>query len=398
MFGLPYWLLVIPVLGFLVLIHELGHFITAKYFRIAVTEFGIGFPPRLFGVRIGETLYSVNAIPLGGFVKMVGEEDPEHPRSFANQSIIKRVVVLCSGSLMNLLFPIIVFSLIFALPHKVWSGSIAVTGVAPKSPAALAGLKPGDTILKIGDKTVVNHIELVKEVMTNVKSQTKITVRRGAAVSGLSSSPELSPVEELVLIPRLNPPEYLVVSDDKITSADEINLREARQYNAQLSVGDIMMQGPVGIMIETQNLKSVSRRHSIWTAIPMSLTQIESIIIITKNGILGWLTGGRDPGFTGPVGIAQITGQAAKAGLSTTLELMALISISLGVFNLMPIPALDGGRLMFVILEWARKGKRISPDKESKFHLLGFIFLITIILFISYKDILHILNGDSFVR
>ncbi len=398
MFGLPSWLMVIPVLGFLVLIHELGHFVTAKYFRIMVTEFGFGFPPRLFGVRIGETLYSLNAIPLGGFVKMVGEEDPEHPRSFANQSIVKRTIVLCSGSLMNLLFPIIVFTLIFALPHEILSGNIQITGVAPKSPAALAGLRPGDTILKIGDKNVLNHIELIREVMTSVESQTKITVRRGPVIRGLNSSPEVSPVEEIFLTPRMIPPKYLVVSDNKITNTDEINLREAKRYNAQLNIGDIMTQGAVGIMIETQNLKSVTKRHPIWTAIPMSLIQIESIIIITKNGIVAWMTGGPDPGFAGPVGIAQMTGQAARAGLSPTLELMALISISLGVFNLMPIPALDGGRLMFVILEWVRKGKRISPEKESLFHLLGFIFLIAIILFISYKDILHILNGDSFVR
>ena len=134
--SIPAWLLIVPVLGFLVFVHELGHFVTAKWFGIKVTEFGFGFPPRMFGVRRGETIYSINWIPLGGFVKMVGEEDPSEPRSFARQSVAVRSIVLVAGSFMNVMVPIVIFTILFILPHDtVVGGSVVVSAVAPSSPA-----------------------------------------------------------------------------------------------------------------------------------------------------------------------------------------------------------------------------------------------------------------------
>ena len=139
MFGLPGWLLIVPVLGFLIFIHELGHFATAKWFGIKVTEFGFGFPPRIFGVRYKETVYSLNWIPLGGFVRMVGEEDPTHPRSFAGQAVWKRAIVLVAGSAMNLAFPIVVFATLFTLPHD----TVVGTGHDKGSIAGLPGARGG---------------------------------------------------------------------------------------------------------------------------------------------------------------------------------------------------------------------------------------------------------------
>ena len=124
---MPSWLLVIPLLSLLVFIHELGHFLTAKKFGIKVTEFGFGFPPRLWGITIGETRYSINLIPLGGFVKMVGEEDPTEPRSFARQSVLKRSIVLTAGSFMNLLLPIFIFTIILTLPHDTLVGTTTIS-------------------------------------------------------------------------------------------------------------------------------------------------------------------------------------------------------------------------------------------------------------------------------
>ena len=397
MFGLPAWLLVIPVLGFLIFIHELGHFLTAKWFGIEVTEFGFGFPPRLFGIRKGETIYSINAIPLGGFVKMVGEEDPTHPRSFARQSVFKRSIVLSAGSFMNLLFPIVVFTVLLMLPQDTVVGAVSITGVAPRSPAAEAGLRPGDTILSIDGRSVDNHFDLIKQVMTKLGSPIEISVRRGMIVSGLSSSPEFSSVDALTVVPRLNPPEFRVV--EEVTDPDkEVTLREARRYNAQLKVGDAMTQGAIGVMIGTANPRVVKKSYPFWEAVPMSVDQIRDVLIITKNGIARWIAGGPDPGFTGPVGIAQVTGEAAKAGVSPTLQFMALISISLGIVNILPIPALDGGRLLFVFIEWVRRGKRVSPQREGLVHLIGFVVLISFIVFISYRDIIRLLNGESFIR
>ena len=117
MFDLPNWLLIFPVLGSLIFVHELGHFVTAKRFGVRVIEFGFGFPPRIFGVQYGETLYSINWIPIGGFVRMAGEEDPSEVRSFARLSVPKRVVVLVAGSFMNLVVPVVIFTILFMLPH-----------------------------------------------------------------------------------------------------------------------------------------------------------------------------------------------------------------------------------------------------------------------------------------
>jgi regulator of sigma E protease len=122
------------------------------------------------------------------------------------------------------------------------------------------------------------------------------------------------------------------------------------------------------------------------------------ILKITKNGFARWFSGGPDPGLTGPIGIARVTGEVAEAGISPVFELMALISISLAIMNILPIPALDGGRLMFVIIEWVRRGKRIPPQKEGLVHLVGFALMIGFIVVISYFDIARILSGDSFFR
>ena len=192
MFGLPGWLLIVPVLGFLIFIHELGHFATAKWFGIKVTEFAFGFPPRIFGVRYGDTVYSLNWIPLGGFVRMVGEEDPTHPRSFAGQAIWKRAVVLVSGSVMNLAFPIAVFATLFTLPHDTVVGTVTIMGVSPDSPAQEAGLRPGDMVLEVQGKRVANHRELVLVVMSRLGRPTEFTIRRGLIVTGLAFSPELA--------------------------------------------------------------------------------------------------------------------------------------------------------------------------------------------------------------
>ena len=201
MFGLPGWLLIIPILGFLVFIHELGHFVTAKWFGIKVTEFGFGFPPRIFGVRYRGTLYSLNWVPLGGFVRMVGEENPKHPRSFARQAVWKRVIVLTAGSFMNLVFPIIVFTVLFTLPHDTVVGTVVISGVSPGSPAQAAGIRPNDSMLEIEGNKINNHLELVRAVTLRLGKVTEFTVRRGTIVTGIPFSPELAPVEKITLVP-----------------------------------------------------------------------------------------------------------------------------------------------------------------------------------------------------
>ena len=566
MFGLPAWLLVFPVLGFLVFIHEMGHFLTAKWFGITVKEFGFGFPPRLVGIRFspGGTIYSINWIPLGGFVRMVGEhgegieegryvrQKPEksvilvrgrhnHPDfyglfavprdasqedirrsyvelvelinlrepdrrdrmlhtlqiayselsnperraaydelikdvemgpadppdhyglldvplkaskeeidegyeelkelinnknpdnragllryaehahsvlsdpgarvsydrrlsavvpaevSFADQSVLKRAIVLCAGSVVNLIFPVIVFAVLFALPHDVPSGKVVITAVAPGSPAELAGVTSGDTVIAVNGNELDTHGDLVQEVMSSLGSPTELTLQRGVFITGNPApQPTSGSHETVTLVPRVKPPKLEVV--ERVTDpAREVSLTDARRYQPDLQVGDTLTQGAMGVMLGTFETRMVQRDYSVFRAIPMSFQQMWDVLTLTRTSLVRWASGGPDPGLSGPVGIARVTGQVAQVGLSPLLQLTAIISISLGIVNLLPIPALDGGRLMFVIIEFLRGGKPISPRREGMAHLVGFLVLIGLIVVVSYFDIIRLINGDSVI-
>ena len=397
MFGLPTWLLIFPVLTLLVFVHELGHFAMAKRFGIKVTEFGFGIPPRIAGFRYGETIYSINWIPIGGFVRMMGEEDPTDPRSLARQAVWKRAIVLVAGSFMNLLLPLVIFTTLFALPHDVLVGKVMITGVVPGSPAQAAGLRPGDVIYEVDGRRVDNTGELVQRVTAKLGRATELTVARSSIVPGLSRSPDLVAVDKITVVPRLNPPKLTVV-ESVSDPLREVSLGEARRLDSDARLGDTFRQGAVGVYIATASAHVVQRRFPIWEAVPMSLSKMWDILVINKNGIARWIVGGDDPGLVGPIGIAQVTGEVAKVGLSPIFELTAWLSIFLGIFNILPIPALDGGRLLFVAIEWVRRGKRVSPKREGLVHLVGFGALIALIAVMSYFDVVRILSGGSLLR
>ncbi len=345
------------VLAVVIIAHELGHFTTAKAAGIRVDEFGLGFPPRLLSVKWGETRYSLNAIPLGGFTKMSGEEDPNVPRSLASKSKGIRLLVLGAGSLMNAILPIFLFSIAFMIPHDTVTEPVVVAKVAPDSPAVMAGIEAGDTILSADNKAVRNISDLHRYIHLNLGKETALVISRGDSAT-----------EEVHVIPRWKPPPG---------------------------------QGAIGIEIDLEaarlNRTTVRQSYPFWKAIPMGAAACLETFVLFKNEIQRWFIGATIPQVTGPVGIAQLTGEVAKAGISPLLEFAAFISINLGILNLFPIPGLDGGRIVFVLVEWVRRGRRVSPKTEGMIHLIGFALLIAVLLFFTYYDILRIINGESLI-
>ena len=349
----------VAVLVVLIVIHEAGHFFAAKLARVKVLEFGIGFPPRLWGLRKGETVYSINAVPLGGFVKMLGEEDPSEPGSLAGKSTAVRFLVMAAGPFMNLLMAVVLFSALFVIPQDVPVGDVSVVDVLPDSPAAQAGVLPGDIILEANGRTLDNDVDLRYQIALSLGQEMTWLVQRDR---------EQVP---LTLVPRVNPPEGA---------------------------------GATGISVATRNVAYEKRSEALWRAPMLGLQRTGHVLVLIKNEITKWISGGAAPEVTGPVGMAHVFGEVAQVDgfrlvdrVITTLNLAAVISLSLGIFNLLPIPALDGGRILFVAIEWVRRGKRISPQKEGLVHLVGFAVLIMVAILITFADLDRIFRGESLI-
>jgi len=343
----------IVIIVVLVLAHEVGHFVTAKARGVTVQEFGLFLPPRLLSIKRGDTIYSLNAIPLGGFVKMAGEDDPKVPGSLASKSIGTRILVLSAGSIMSLLLPLLLFSIAFMVPHDMVTGQVIVEEVAPASPAVYAGIQPGDTILSINEKPIDNSGDVSRYIELNLGKQITLLVQHADATK-----------ETFRLIPRWKPPQD---------------------------------QGAVGVLLRNSGATIVRRGEPFWRAIPMGFNACVETFILFKNGIVSMIIGATPAEIAGPVGIAQVAVEVARSGFSPLLEFAAFLSINLGIINIFPLPALDGGRIAFVLLEWLRRGKRIPAKAEGRVHLIGFALLMAFFLAVTYNDILRIISGNNLV-
>lgn len=372
----------------LVVLHEFGHFLAAKAFGIKVLEFGIGFPPRAATyLKRGETEYTLNWLPIGGFVRLLGEEDPSDPRSLAAAPRWKRLVVMFAGVGMNLALAVILMTIGFMVPRERSLSQAQIAQVAAGSPAAeavitgsmrdgsapLQGLQPGDLVLEVEGKDIANTDELVYANRLNLGETQHWVINRGGSTL------------EAEVYARWDPPEGEGPTGIRITAP------------ATCSVDD---QGqPTNCQLLYPNSESVA--YWPWEALPRGVESLVETVQLTVNelrvrfnGTSGASLAGEDqPAFTGPVGIAETTGSLIdEQGWRPLIEFAALLSLNLGIFNALPLPMLDGGRIFFVFLEILRGGRRIAPEKEALVHLTGFALLMMGVLVITYFDIARLVS------
>jgi regulator of sigma E protease len=347
------------VLIALIVVHELGHFMTAKLTGVKVLEAGLGYPPRAWGFTWRGTLYSLNWLPLGGFVRLLGEEDPSDPQSLAAKPRWVRLIVLASGSGMNFLLPVILFAIVFMIPRDVATGPAIIDLVEQGSPAAEAGLQSGDKIVELDGKSIKNVREASRAIYLNLGDTVDFTVQR--PIFGGGSEELTIPVHA-----RWTYPEG---------------------------------QGPTGIRIG--NLSPFTEKESfpLWEAVPKGTSEYLDTLILFRNEVFTWFKSGSGPELAGPVGIAQATGEVVEqSGWEALLELAALLSFNLAIINILPLPMLDGGRIVFVLLEIVRGGRRIAPEKEALVHLVGLALIITLAIVITVIDVNRIIGGESLFR
>ncbi|MFZ2970103.1 MAG: RIP metalloprotease RseP [Minisyncoccia bacterium] len=346
------------VLGVIVFFHELGHFFMAKLYGVKVEEFGIGFPPKIFGFKKGETQYTVNWIPLGGFVKIVGQDGEEKgdPRSFSARSVSQRFQIISAGVIMNFILAFVIFSAIFMVgfPQNITGSDISelknardfkvrIDGVVKDTPAFAAGLKVGDAILKIDDV----EIRTIEE---------------------LQSATEKKLDQKIVLdVSRMN--ENLKV---------EVVPRKEHPKN----------EGAIGISLAQTAVISYSPLEAIRRGFEYTVF-LTMALVSAFAGIISEIfkTGGTTAEISGPVGIAAMTQQAAVMGIVTVLNFIAIISVNLAIINVLPLPALDGGRLLFLVVEKI-KGSPLNQEWEAKVNNLGFMLLMLLMVVVTFKDIL----------
>lgn len=420
------FLSLVIALSILVFVHELGHYLAAKRSRIVVEEFGFGYPPRLFafwqtagritvegqeiivprrfkmpeGIGIGSrvvyhtstrgkgrlvltdireageedqettpvgrvdfwnpgTLFSVNSIPFGGFAKMRGEEDPSAPGSLASKGKLVRLGVLAAGAAMNLLLAILFFSLSFGLgaPALADPQNAVVDMVAPGSPAEAAGLQPGDIVLRVDDTEVLTVRSLQEYTQAHLGKPILLQMQRGEEML------------EVSVVPRIEPPPG---------------------------------EGPMGIALRPRmTVKRYPWYEAIWAGLRQTLAMMAFILTVPIQVIRG-LIPAELARPVGPVGVGQLVGDAVRYSLDTgwwfpVMQMMGSLGVALAVTNLLPLPGLDGGRILFVLVEGIR-GQRVAPAKEGLIHLIGMMLLVALMLFITWQDVVNPLPAIDWTR
>ena len=357
------------ILSVLVLFHEAGHFFVAKLFGIKVEEFGFGLPPRAFGKKFGETLYSINWLPIGGFVKLYGEDEAgggsitlkqkevkgDEKRAFFAKPVWQRALVILAGVFMNFVLAVVIISVLFSVVGVQTPGNkVLINQVVKSSPADKAGLRVNDIVISVNGVKVTASEQLRQYVDEHVGEKLTLEVQTS------NSKTEALEITPRKVYPSNEGPMGIAISQDVV-------LKKYPWYQAPF----------VGT----------------WEALKQTWLIVSGLVML----VIQLVTRGMVPqGIAGPVGIAQLTGVVIGIGPAAVLSLVSLLSLNLAIVNILPIPALDGGRLFFILIEGVFH-KKVDPKIEGYAHMIGMMVLLGLIALITLHDLFRILTGQPII-
>jgi len=352
------------VLSILVLVHELGHFLVAKHFGVMIEEFGFGLPPKLFGKKIGDTLYSINALPFGGFVRLHGEQeeneirDRDRDRAFSYKSKKIKLAIIVAGVIMNFILAVFAFAITYSfngIPKD--TKNVKIVEISTSSPAQIAGIIVGDIVRSVNKAGVTTNNDFINLVDQEKGKRVTLEIERTINSEKIT--------KKITLTPRVNPP-----------------------------VGE----GPLGVVITSTEIyyPPILLRpfHGIYYGFKDAIFWGKNVI----SGFYGIFTSlfkGKVPqDIAGPIGIFALTSEASKVGIFAVINFIGILSVNLAILNILPFPALDGGRLFFIFLEGVI-GKKILPKVEAIIHTIGMIILLALLLAVTAHDIIRLITAGG---
>jgi regulator of sigma E protease len=434
----------VVVLGVLVFVHELGHFLVAKRARVGVLKFSLGFGPKLVGVKKGETEYLISALPLGGYVKMIGEDptdesaeaaDPE--RSFSKKTVGVRSLIILAGPVSNILLPIVIFWGIFTFVGQAYLPPVMGVPEAG-SPAASAGLEPGDRIQAIDGQPIGRWDEIETALRKSSGRPLRFGILRDGRVHEIAAEPRTHKTKDIFgqeievwdlglrplvstrigqLLPGQVAQQAGIRSGDRVVAAGGVPVaewdqlakiihaspgkplmltieRDGQRQEIEVTPRPSRQPGPdgeeeIGLIGIGPAPESLYRRLNPVSALAAGAAKTVDLSVLVVQGFVKLVQAKISPKtIGGPILIAQMTGEVAQRGWVELFSFTALLSINLAILNLLPIPILDGGHLFFSLIEWLR-GKPVSLRKRELAQQVGMVLLVALMLFASYNDILR---------
>jgi regulator of sigma E protease len=414
----------------------------ARRAGVKVEEFGIGLPPRLWGIQRGDTLWSINWIPLGGFVRVLGEDGKDaSPRSMQAKTASQRALFLSAGSVMNLITAFVLIGVLLGT-HGEQDSNVYITEIADDSPALAAGLEAGDRVIEINGETTQTTSDFSSATDENLGATLDVTVLRAGQIETMSVFARENPPAgqgaigvaianvaraDIIVeaVPAGSLAENYYQDGDRVLRVAETDVIDIVSYDFAISrhAGEAVdalvlrdgVETPIVIDVpaelgedgETLGANMVGQvqfeRVGALQVLPKTVVQFFDFMRLMFDGLI-MLLNGEVPlsSVAGPIGMGQLTSeiveQSSVPGWVAVLTITIVLSLNLAILNLLPLPALDGGRLMFVAIEVLRRGKRVAPEREGLVHMVGLVVLLTFMIAVAFIDLDRIISGQSLLQ